>query len=158
METDNKERTKDGTVNLGGGLLRKVFGLFFLLIAGYTAWIGMVDSIQGALVWATITGFGWHMTFLRHHISVSQQKGSVVREISSIYPVFRFEAKLSSISGFTVARALSKRNQHGGKVFELVAIFISGEQEKLMSGSKDTLTQYGQKIAKMCGKPFTTSN
>ncbi|WP_434361083.1 hypothetical protein NF212_22025 [Parasalinivibrio latis] len=157
METDNRAQIKDGTINLGGSVLRKGFGLFFLLVAGYTAWIGMVDGIQGAMAWATITGFGWHMTFLRHHISVSRQTGTVVREISSVYPVYRFEARLASIQGFAVARSISRRNQHGGKVYELVAIFDSGEQTKLMSGDNATLTRYGQKIAEMSGKPFSAS-
>ncbi|USH04733.1 hypothetical protein K6Q96_23765 [Grimontia kaedaensis] len=141
-------------LHLGGGGLLRFFGILFFVMAGLLIWYRTVDSLQSILTWAMWSGFAWHMMFLDHHIKIDLRKGTLTRQITSLYPVYRLRANLHTISGFSVARSLRSRDSHGGKLHELVMLFDTGERVKLMSGGQTKLIDQGKKIAEMCDKPL----
>ncbi len=143
-------------VRLGGGGVLRVFGISFLLYAVFLALSNSVDSYDRIVYWAMWAGFGWHMTFLDHHVRVDLRRGTLVRQITSIYPVYRFSANLHAVSGFCVTKSLISRSSHyGTRRYELVVLFDTGERQHLMRlGGRAMLIAHGKQIAAMCGKPF----
>ncbi|KXF83425.1 hypothetical protein [Enterovibrio coralii] len=154
MRAAQNAHAGDVTLQLGGGGTLRVFGCVFLTASVFLALQSSIDSPDAVLAWATCTAFGWHMVFIKHRIIIRRLNGTLVRQISSVYPVYKFEANIDAIRGFAVSRALIGRDRYGRKVFELSVLFDSGKRERLLAGNKEKLIRQGEKIAALCDKPF----
>ncbi|MDD1779982.1 hypothetical protein LRP49_02115 [Enterovibrio sp. ZSDZ35] len=150
------EESKSGVTEfkLGGGIVIKLIGCVFLAASAFLATLGAIESSDDIFIWAVWTAFGWHLTFLKHGMVIDRNRRRFIRQISSLFPIYKFEANLDAIRGFAVSRALLGRDRYGRKVFELTVLFDSGKRQKLIAGSKQELIERGKDIAKLCDKPF----
>ncbi|MBE1276801.1 hypothetical protein [Enterovibrio baiacu] len=154
MKKTHSANTGETVITFGAGVVRKAIGCLFLGFAFYQLGFDNVESPSFVFVWASLAAFGWHMAFARHYVTVNRRKGLMTRVISSVYPVYRFEANLDAVRGFVVARAKHRRDQHGLKVHQIFVLFASGERHPFLAGNKAKLIVEGREIAALCDKPF----
>ncbi len=122
-----------------------------LLFAAFLmAYLGLSSEFPVILSWALVSTLALHCICVRHYLLIDKNKGVLIHNLSSLYPIARLELPLQRISGFCVTRTPLEKH-----FFSLVAMLDDGQRVTLFrQRSLSEMEDYAQLLAGFCQSSY----